>query len=208
MLGKRLTQAQLFDLYKQHYNWLQDRTKGKRLEIKYTDLSGLDLFGYDLEQADLSYSNLSNCDLRRVNFTDANLTACNFHRARLSEAVFNRTHLRDTEYYFPVCPEKGSFIGWKKADRCIVELLIPEYALRSSATSRKCRCSEAKVLSITTLGGKKHNKPVHSDYDRYFIYQVGETIRPTTPFDKNRWKECSSGIHFYLTREEAVYHDL
>lgn len=25
-----------------------------------------------------------------------------------------------------------------------------------------------------------------------------------TEFDKNRWDECSEGIHFFITRDEAV----
>lgn len=51
------------------------------------------------------------------------------------------------------CPEKGAFIGFKKANEFIVELEIFEDAKRSSATTRKCRCSKAKVLSITNLDG-------------------------------------------------------
>lgn len=55
-----------------------------------------------------------------------------------------------------VCPEKGSFIGYKKCrDDLIVELEIPEDALRSSATTRKCRCSKANMLSITNLDGSE-----------------------------------------------------
>lgn len=78
-----------------------------------------------------------------------------------------------------------------------------EDSLRSSATSRKCRCSKAKVLSITSLDNKKSFDKTESDYDKNFIYEVGKIVE-VKDFDKNRWDECSVGIHFFITREEAV----
>ena len=98
---------------------------------------------------------------------------------------------------------KGSFIGYKKADNKIVELLITEDAKRSSSTTRKCRCSKAKVLSITSLDGKEEYTKVASGYDSNFVYEVGKVIE-VKDFDKNRWNECSNGIHFFITRDEAV----
>jgi hypothetical protein len=32
---------------------------------------------------------------------------------------------------------------------------------------------------------------------------VGETIE-VKDFDDDRWNECSAGIHFFITRKEAV----
>ena len=32
---------------------------------------------------------------------------------------------------------------------------------------------------------------------------VGETVS-VSDFDENRWNECSTGIHFFITRDEAV----
>ena len=104
-----------------------------------------------------------------------------------------------------VCPEKGSFIGYKKCrDNLIVKLEIPEDALRSSATTRKCRCSKARVLSITNLNGSEVNvEYAISEHDPSFLYKVGE-VASVNDFDTNRWNECSTGIHFFMTREEAV----
>lgn len=106
------------------------------------------------------------------------------------------------------CPEKGAFIGFKKAlsdenEEVIVELLITEDAKRSSATSRKCRCSKAKVLSITSLDGTEQYNEAYSTYDDDFIYEVGKTVEPDS-FDEDRFDECSNGIHFFITRQEAV----
>ena len=83
-----------------------------------------------------------------------------------------------------VCPEEGSYIGYKKAkikeedkeEEVIIKLLITEDALRSSATTRKCRCSKAKVLSITSIDGKENFEKVTSDYDSNFIYEVGKIV--------------------------------
>lgn len=35
------------------------------------------------------------------------------------------------------------------------------------------------------------------------MYEVGKTVS-VDDFDENRWHECSTGIHFFITREEAV----
>ena len=103
------------------------------------------------------------------------------------------------------CQEKGSFIGYKKCrNDLIVELEIPEDAYRCSATSKKCRCSKAKVLSITNLDGSESKSGVAvSKYDSSFVYRIGETVE-VTDFDRNRWNECSTGIHFFMNREDAV----
>ena len=121
-------------------------------------------------------------------------------RADLSYADLSYTII-----FMPLaCPEEGSFIGFKKAGKYIIKLKIPNDALRSSATSRKCRCSKAEVLSITNLDGTICGITcVHSDYDSNFIYTVGETVE-VSDFDTNRWNECSTGIHFFITRREAV----
>ena len=104
-----------------------------------------------------------------------------------------------------ICPEKGSFIGFKRVrNYLIVELEITEDALRSSATGRKCRCSKAKVLSITNIDGTESNiNSARSLWDPGFVYSVGETIEVPN-FDTNRWNECAPGIHFFITRQEAV----
>ena len=64
--------------------------------------------------------------------------------------------------------------------------------------------SSAKVLSITTLDGKDDGmRAISSNYDEDFVYRVGEIVRVDN-FDDNRWRECSRGIHFFITRDEAV----
>ena len=103
-----------------------------------------------------------------------------------------------------MCPEVGAFIGWKKARKAIVKLQITDDAKRSSAVSRKCRCSKAVVLGLENMDGTPYaDIQVSSQRDSNFIYRVGETVE-VPDFDENRWNECSTGIHFFITRQEAV----
>lgn len=126
--------------------------------------------------------------------------------ADLSGANLSDVHYDANTAMFALnCPEEGSFIGWKKAcGDYIVKLRITEDALRSSATTRKCRCSKAEVLEIQMLDGQKANVNVcYSKYDGAFAYKVGEIVE-VKDFDEDRWNECSKGIHFFITRDEAV----
>ena len=76
--------------------------------------------------------------------------------------------------------------------------------MRCSATSRECRCSKAKVISITNIDGTEANiDAAYSGYDSEFEYRVGEIVKVDN-FDTNRWHECAPGIHFFITRKEAV----
>ena len=170
------------------------------------DLGYADLGGANLGGADLSGADLRDADLRGANLGHANLYGADFSGANLGGANLWSTDLSCVKnIFFPMaCPEKGSFIAFKKAGCYIIELFIPSNAKRCSATSRKCRCSKAKVISITTPSGDKTNiTEVYSNYDPNFIYKLGEYVEVKN-FDDNRWNECSTGIHFFITRQEAV----
>ena len=102
------------------------------------------------------------------------------------------------------CPEEGSFVAWKKVYGSIfIKLEVPEDAKRSSATTKKCRCSKAKVLEIIDLEtGEKIDEVVNANY-ALCTYTVGEMVFPDS-FDDDRWNECSNGIHFFIERDDAV----
>ena len=98
--------------------------------------------------------------------------------------------------YTSICPE-GTLIGWKKCkDNIIVKLEIPAEAKRSNSTGRKCRAEFAKVIEV--IGAEVGI----SQHDHKTEYKAGEIVRPDK-WDDNRWEECSSGIHFFITRAEA-----
>ena len=87
----------------------------------------------------------------------------------------------------------------------IVKLLIPSDAQRSNATGRKCRASTARVLDLQDKQGNSlpPDTTAYSSYDPDFTYQKGKTVH-VEDFDTNRWEECAPGIHFFITRIEAV----
>ena len=219
----------LEEILKKHEKWLNGEIGGEKADLSDTDLRHVDLRGRNLRSvnlrsadlsyaslsyADLSYADLIDTDLFHVDLSCTNLSNANLNKADLSGTNFNSANLRyanlkdikyneNTAFFALQCPEKGSFIGYKKARGKIVELLITEDAKRSSSTTRKCRCSKAKVLSITNVENTEEYDKVISGYDNNFIYKVGEIIE-VEDFDEDRWNECSTGIHFFVTRYEAV----
>ena len=188
-------------------------------DLRGADLRGADLRGADLRDANLYDADLSSAFLGGANLWNANLWCADLRYADLRDAnlkyaILEGANLSGADLcdakinFYIACPEKGSFIAFKKAgnnyNNYIVELLIPEDARRCSATSRKCRCDKAKVLSITKIDGTSDGvDTVYSIYDETFAYKIGETVE-VKDFDDNRWNECSTGIHFFLTRQEAV----
>lgn len=102
-----------------------------------------------------------------------------------------------------VCPQEGSFVAWKKlGGGCIAKLQIQEDAFRVTyCKSRKCRASKALVLSIVDNNGMEVEK-MHGLYDEKFVYTVNQVAIPDC-FDGDIRKECTHGIHFFITRKEA-----
>lgn len=228
---KKISDTELKAIIYKHAKWVIGEDGGERADLRDANLSGADLrnanlYGADLYGANLYDANLRNADLydanlRNANLCDADLCGANLRGASLRGANLNGANLSGADLngaknvdevkwnmhtiFYPLqCPETGSFIGYKKASGYIIELEICADAKRSSATSRKCRCSKAKVLSITNLDGSESGlTEVRSNYSKEFVYCVGE-IAEAPDFDENRWNECTAGIHFFITRGEAV----
>ena len=223
----------LNEILEKHLKWLNAENGGERADLRGANLSGVNLSGANLSganlsgvslyRADLSGANLRGANLSGANLSGANLSGANLYRAdlrganlsgvNLSVADLRGANLRGTEIelmlvnkFYPICcPEAGSFVGWKKVrGDLIVKLEVTENAKRSSAFGRKCRCNEAKVLDIQNLDGTSADvTEVYSKHDANFAYRVGETVRVDN-FDEDRRNECAPGIHFFITRQEAV----
>ena len=172
--------------------------------LMHADLRGADLCDADLRGADLCDADMRDADLYRADLRGADLYGADLHRAydvKLSIAKIS------------ILPDEGDIIGWKKAwtdnemppTPVIVKLLIPADAQRSNATGRKCRASTARVLDLQDKQGNSLPPDItaYSGYDTDFTYKKGETIH-VEDFDTNRWNECAPGIHFFITRIEAV----
>ena len=188
-------------ILEKHAKWIRGEDGGERADLCGADLCYANLYGANLRGANLRGANLYDANLRGANLCDADLCGANLRGAKNTDKTAWDAY---TAFYPLQCPETGSFIGYKKAADKIVMLEICADAKRSSATSRKCRCSKAKVLSITHLDGSDSGlTEVRSDYSKEFVYRVGE-IAEVSDFDDDRWNECAAGIHFFITRDEAV----
>ena len=171
--------------------------------------------GYDcLRGADLCDASLSHIDLRGADLRGANLWSANLRSADLSYAdLSGANHVKLSIAKTSILPDEGDIIGWKKAyvddtmppRPVIVKLLIPADAQRSNATGRKCRASTVRVLDLQDKQGNSlpPDTTAYSGHDTDFTYKKGETIH-VEDFDTNRWNECATGIHFFITRIEAV----
>lgn len=168
--------------------------------MSHSRMSETKFFCSDLTSIDFTVCGIRNCSAEQSNFSGSRIGDNNFKEIHAS----NRT-----AFYDICCPEEGAFVGFKKAlcygIEVIVKLLITENAKRSSACSRKCRASEVKVLGIYDLDRNERPKDtIASSYWKYdFHYKVGETIS-VDDFNEDRWNECSTGIHFFLTFDEAA----
>lgn len=223
-----MTTQELQDIIEKHRKWLYFEYGGVRADLRDANLCGADLSEVNLRgallgRANLRSANLSGADLYAADLRDANLQWANLYKADLRESNLSGSKLKGTNISdaylggsrfseaknFPfiplVCPEEGEFVGFKKCNDYIIKLLIPADAKRSSSTTRKCRASYAKVLSITSLSGDTVNTDsvTNKTYTPSIVYKVGEFVYPDS-FDENRWNECSHGIHFFITRKEAV----
>jgi hypothetical protein len=89
---------------------------------------------------------------------------------------------------------EGVLIGYKKLDNgAIAKLRIPARAGRVNAYgSRKCRAARAVVISGIGV----------SNHDGVTKYAPGLTVKADY-FDADPRIECSGGIHFFLTEQEA-----
>ena len=222
-----MTTEEISEILKLHKAWINGEKHGKRADLSGADLSGANLSGADLSRAYLYGANLSGADLSRAYLSGAYLSGANLSGANLYGAYLSRAYLyganlsgadlsraylsgaylsgaENVPYTPMACPDEGEFTGWKKckSDR-IVKLKIPEYARRSSASRRKCRCDKAEVIEITSIDGKEKYTEAVSGRDADFVYKVGEMVS-VDDFCENRWEECAAGIHFFMNRKEAV----
>ena len=147
--------------------------------LRGANLRGADLRGADLRGADLRGANLRGANLRGADLGDADLRGADLGGAK--------------RHHYQICPHEGEFIAWKAVRGSVVKLLIPAHAERtSSMIGRKCRASE--VIVIEGEGFSKH--------DGKTKYEPGLTVTPDK-YDPDPRVECSNGIHFFMTKEEA-----
>jgi len=154
------------------------------------DLRGADLRGANLQEANLLLADLLLADLRGANLQVANLLG-----AKLPN--------------FQLPPEEGDFYAWKKVENGIVlKLLIPADAKRtSSLIGRKCRASHVvPVEAFSIVDGELvpvDGKKFVGKHAINFWYTIGRK-RNADKYDPDIRVECTHGIHFFMTKQEAI----
>ena len=166
--------------------------------LRKVDLYGANLYGANLRGAYLEGAYLRGTDLREADLCGANLREVDLYGANLRGADLRGAKF-DEKYMISltsITPE-GVLTGWKKCrNNIIVKLQIPAKAKRSNATGRKCRAEYVKVLEVygDEVEISQHNNATG--------YHKGKIVK-CDKWDVNRWEECSGGIHFFITKEEA-----
>ena len=201
-------------------------------DLRDADLRGANLRDANLRNANLRGANLANANLRGADLRDADLARAIFDSADLrgadlAGALLARTDLRDADLRYAdldganleganleganlpqnwqIVPRVGqSFTAFKKVrGEIVLEFLIPGSAQRtSSLIGRKCRANEALVVGVAY--GDANNAGIYESlYDLSFTYEIGKmAFEPS--FDPDIRIECTAGIHFFLTKEEAI----
>jgi len=176
-----------------------DGSNMEKTSIANTLFTECTLRGANLRNADMKEANLRYCDLSGANIEGADLYCSLLEYANLKDMVAND----ETKFFRLYCPEKGPFLGYKKCfNDLLVQLLIPADAKRTSATANSCRCNMAKVLTIKSFDYKRSYKEAWSLVNEDFVYRVGEYVY-VPDFNEDRWMDSTTGIHFWMTREEA-----
>ena len=185
---KKITEEELKEILEQHKLWSDsDEKEGKRADLTDADLSG----------ANLTRANLRFAVLTRANLTDANLSGVDLINSELEYADLTDTILDENEQCRKGIVLTEPMIGYKNSNECkIITLEIPIGAKVFSINNKKRRTNKAKVIDMQ---GETELSSIH-DID--FKYHVGDEIE-IEDFDDNYNVECSTGIHFFLTREEA-----
>jgi len=211
-----MTADELKIVLENHKLWINGDPKGTRADLYGADLYcanlcdanlyGANLCGANLGGANLGGANLGGADLDGANLGGAYLRGANLYRANLDGANLGGADLDGAKnaalvWARTVIAPEGDIIGWKSCrDNVIVKVRVPAEAKQSNATGRKCRAEFVDVLEV--IGATEGQSKIPGGGE-LLTYRVGERVRCVKSFDENRWEECSSGIHFYLTREEA-----
>lgn len=187
-MGKTPTPDEMRAILEAHARWWRGEDGGTRA----------DLAGAVLRDAALAGADLAGADLRGADLTDADLTGADLRGADLRGAVLTRAKNAGLAIAQTRILPAGDLVGWKKCQGGrIVKLRIPADAKRSHAFGRKCRAEYADVLEV--IGASSATTQDHGPKTEY---RVGQRVTPDS-WDDDWTQECSHGIHFFITREEA-----
>ena len=164
--------------------------------IPYANLRGATLCDATLCGATLCCANLRCADLGGANLRCADLRGANLRGANLYGADLRYADLRGAKLIHFQIPQTGTLEVWGKKGGVLVKMLVPADAKRTGTlVGRKCRAEYVMTLDIEgDLSSVTTNRGA--------TYTVGEYTYPDK-YDDDIRIECTHGIHFFLTREEA-----
>ena len=185
--------------------------------IGYSSFTKTRLVDIAFNYAEIFWTNFRFTALRGVLFHGSCLSLVDFSHSTQVGVRFEHANIQvvttDNKYVYGKMLTEP-IIGYKKCisqptsskkpgKPVIVKLEIPKNAIVFSINGTKCRTNVAKVLEIddgncnTAFAIRNSGQPI-------FTYKVGKTVHPVgKEFDCQYNVECSTGIHFFLTREAA-----
>ena len=135
-------------------------------------------------------------------FDNSKVNACEFayiNRLSIGVKIETKNHFGAiTGQVFIL--DRGITVYKKLRERKIAILELEKGQVFQSAHHDNCRTDHARVLRIESLDGKTQYENGKSLMEDTFIYEAGKVV--STQYDE-QIKECSNGIHFFLTREKA-----
>jgi hypothetical protein len=173
--------------------------------------------GADLDYANFTGTVFISCDLTGLKSAENTIFVSAINRRTIFGDAISEEQREDLLGHKQIVPSKGSFIAWKavaasNGENQIAEIEILDESKRVSTygTERKCRASSVRVIALYRLDGEKSDETMADSltYTRNnpsigYAYNVGE-ITFADSFNSNPNIECTNGIHFFMTFEEAV----
>ena len=145
---------------------------------------------------------LTDANLERANLYGAYLAGANLYGADLTSANLERANLPPWRHV----PESGTFRAYKavKSDAGPAVLLVQidaDTPRINGIGSHKCRAE--RVLVLEQVYGEPATEFVSPTHRDKLTYRVGEYTVADKYVDDYRL-ECTSGIHFFMTMQEAI----
>lgn len=203
---------------------------GERAHFQGIDLTDVvfdwvDLQCADFSGCDLSHVTFGNCTLRDADFRGANVVGARVFgcwtygsfapeiSSKLGYRVIRGVVTAPMVINGELTGYKVGFVkapmGPQVSTLCpaIITLRIPSEAKKVVFKGDKCRCSCAHVENIVDLFGFAHKYAFatynYEEGSDNFKYEVGKIAVPDG-FNDNPGVTCSHGIHFFLTKQEAL----
>ena len=201
----------------------------KRLDLTGAKFSGCDLTHVIFENCDLTDATFINANLVGAEFfnckVSCNIICIDDLNLKIPTLLYDNQLRADYNFYDSdnneiyilrniqryVYTEHQELVGYKIVESedsprkiLLCKLLIPSYAKRIIIENGKCRCDIAKVLRLYTRNGEDFQgkaKPF-IQRDSKLRYEVGKNVFADS-YDDCIYIECSGGIHFFMTEQEA-----